>query len=301
MKTIHIPAAATAAALAISALTACNHTPDYDATGIFEATTVTVSSETTGKILRIDVAEGDSIVAGQLTAVIDTAVLVLQQKQILSQRQSARSSSPDISAQAASLRSQIAHQQQETDRQRQLLADGATTQQRYDNAEAALRSLQGQLDALLSTLGKNRTSIADNADALLYQSGQIAEQIAKSLVRSPLTGTVLVKYAEPGEFATPGKPLYKAANLDDIYLRAYLTASQLADVRLGQKVTVIADFGGDKQFEYPGTITWIAEESEFTPKSIQTRDSRANLVYAVKISVRNDGRLKLGQYGEVRL
>lgn len=301
MKTLHIPAATTAAALAIAALTACNHTPDYDATGIFEATTVTVSSETTGKILSLDVAEGDSIVAGQLTAVIDTAVLVLQQKQILSQRQSARSSSPDISAQAASLRSQIAHQQQETDRQRQLLADGATTQQRYDNAEAALRSLQGQLDALLSTLGKNRTSIADNADALLYQSGQIAEQIAKSLVRSPLTGTVLVKYAEPGEFATPGKPLYKAANLDDIYLRAYLTASQLADVRLGQKVTVIADFGGDKQFEYPGTITWIAEESEFTPKSIQTRDSRANLVYAVKISVRNDGRLKLGQYGEVRL
>lgn len=301
MKTIHIPAAATAAALAISALTACNRTPDYDATGIFEATTVTVSSETTGKILRLDVAEGDSIVAGQLTAVIDTAVLVLQQKQILSQRQSARSSSPDISAQAASLRSQIAHQQQETDRQRQLLADGATTQQRYDNAEAMLRSLQGQLDALLSTLGKNRTSIADNADALLYQSGQIAEQIAKSLVRSPLTGTVLVKYAEPGEFATPGKPLYKAANLDDIYLRAYLTASQLADVRLGQKVTVIADFGGDKQLEYPGTVTWIAEESEFTPKSIQTRDSRANLVYAVKISVRNDGRLKLGQYGEVRL
>lgn len=301
MKTIHIPAAATAAALAISALTACNRIPDYDATGIFEATTVTVSSETTGKILSLDVAEGDSIVAGQLTAVIDTAVLVLQQKQILSQRQSARSSSPDISAQAASLRSQIAHQQQETDRQRQLLADGATTQQRYDNAEAALRSMQGQLDALLSTLGKNRTSIADNADALLYQSGQIAEQIAKSLVRSPLTGTVLVKYAEPGEFATPGKPLYKAANLDDIYLRAYLTASQLADVRLGQKVTVIADFGGDKQFEYPGTITWIAEESEFTPKSIQTRDSRANLVYAVKISVRNDGRLKLGQYGEVRL
>lgn len=301
MKTIHIPAAATAAALAIAALTACNHTPDYDATGIFEATTVTVSSETTGKILSLDVAEGDSIVAGQLTAVIDTAVLVLQQKQILSQRQSARSSSPDISAQAASLRSQITHQQQETDRQRQLLADGATTQQRYDNAEAALRSLQGQLDALLSTLGKNRTSIADNADALLYQSGQIAEQIAKSLVRSPLTGTVLVKYAEPGEFATPGKPLYKAANLDDIYLRTYLTASQLADVRLGQKVTVIADFGGDKQFEYPGTVTWIAEESEFTPKSIQTRDSRANLVYAVKISVRNDGRLKLGQYGEVRL
>ena len=112
---------------------------------------------------------------------------------------------------------------------------------------------------------------------------------------------MLVKYAEPGEFATPGKPLFKAADLNDVYLRAYFTANQLADIKLGQKVTVIADFGGDEQYEYPGTITWIAQESEFTPKSIQTRDSRANLVYAVKISVRNDGRLKLGQYGEVRL
>ena len=112
---------------------------------------------------------------------------------------------------------------------------------------------------------------------------------------------MLVKYAEPGEYAVPGKPLLKIANLDDIYLRSYFTVSQLADIKIGQKVTVIADFGGDKQFEYPGTITWIAQESEFTPKSIQTRDSRANLVYAVKVAVKNDGRLKLGQYGEVRL
>ena len=249
MKHIYIPASIALTAL----LTACNSAPDYDATGIFEATTVTVSAETSGKILRFDINEGDSIIKGQQVAAIDTAVLVLQQKQILSQQQSARSSSPDIAAQVASLRD------------------------------------------------KTRTSISDNAAALMYQSEQIAEQILKSRITSPLTGTVLVKYAEPGEFATPGKPLFKAANLNDVYLRAYFTANQLADIKLGQKVTVIADFGGDEQYEYPGTITWIAEESEFTPKSIQTRDSRANLVYAVKISVRNDGRLKLGQYGEVRL
>ena len=115
------------------------------------------------------------------------------------------------------------------------------------------------------------------------------------------SGTVLVKYAEPGEFATPGRPLCKLADLDRIYLRAYFTTSQLAELKLGQIVTVIADFGCDKQYEYPGTISWIAQESEFTPKSIQTSDSRANLVYAVKILVKNDGRLKLGQYGEVRL
>ena len=116
-----------------------------------------------------------------------------------------------------------------------------------------------------------------------------------------MTGTVLLKYAEPGEFATPGRPLFKMADLDNIYLRSYFTASQLADIKIGQDVTVIADFGGDNRFEYPGKITWIAQESEFTPKSIQTEDSRDNLVYAVKIAVKNDGRLKLGQYGEVRL
>ncbi|MDE6803745.1 MAG: HlyD family secretion protein, partial [Muribaculaceae bacterium] len=144
-------------------------------------------------------------------------------------------------------------------------------------------------------------SISDTPAAIRYQSEHIGEQIARSTVSSPLTGTVLIKYAQRGEFATPGRPLYKIADLDNIYLRAYFTVSQLADLRIGQKVTVIADFGGEEQYKYPGTVTWIAQESEFTPKSIQTRDSRANLVYAVKIAVRNDGRLKLGQYGEVRL
>lgn len=288
---------------AISAflLTACHSTPDYDATGIFETTTVTVSAETSGKILSMTISEGDTIRKGENIAVIDTTMLVLQQKQIESQRQSAESVSPDISAQAAALRTQIAHQQHECERYSRLLADGATTQKQFDDVQAQLNVLRGQLNALLSTLGKNRSSISDNAVAIQYQSEQIEEQIAKSIIDSPLSGTVLIKYAEPGEFATPGRPLCKLANLDNVYLRAYFTASQLADIKIGQKVTVIADFGGDEQYEYPGVITWISQESEFTPKSIQTRDSRANLVYAVKISVKNDGRLKLGQYGEVRL
>ncbi len=287
--------------LAPITLTACHNTSDYDATGIFEATTVTVSAETSGKILSLDVAEGDNIQQGQNIAVIDTTLLVLQQKQLNSQRQSAESTSPDIAAQAAALRSQIAHQQHECDRFARLLADGATTQKQYDDAQAMLNTLRGQLTALLSTLSKNRSSISDNAVAIQYQSEQIEEQISKSIINSPLTGTVLIKYAEPGEFATPGKPLVKMADLNKIYLRSYFTASQLAKIKIGQQVTVIADFGGNEQYEYPGTITWIAEESEFTPKSIQTKDSRANLVYAVKVVVKNDGRLKLGQYGEVRL
>ncbi len=282
-------------------ITACNKTPDYDATGIFEATTVTVSSETTGKILSLDISEGDSIRNGQTIAVIDTAMLVLQQKQLNSQKMSVENSSPDIVAQVSSLRAQIAHQRHECERLGRLLADGATTQKQYDDAQSQLKVLQAQLDALTSSLSNNRNSISDNAVALQYQQEQLEEQIEKSTVKSPLTGTVLIKYAEQGEFATPGKPICKIANLNDIYLRSYFTVSQLSDIHIGQEVTVIADFGGDKQYEYPGTITWIAQESEFTPKSIQTKDSRANLVYAVKIAVKNDGRLKLGQYGEVRL
>lgn len=295
MKTIYTLAAA------LLILAGCDTAPDYDATGIFEATTVTLSAETSGRILSLDVAEGDSVTAGQTIAVVDTALLVLQRKQLESQRQAAESSSPDVAAQAAALRSQIAHQQNECDRFGRLLADGATTQKQYDDAQAQLTTLHRQLTALLSTLGKNRSSISDNTVAIQYQSEQIEEQISRSIIASPVTGTVLLKYAEPGEFATPGRPLCKIADLGNIYLRSYFTVSQLAGLAIGQEVTVIADFGGDERYRYPGTITWIAQESEFTPKSIQTRDSRANLVYAVKIAVKNDGRLKLGQYGEVIL
>ena len=282
-------------------LASCSSKPDYDATGIFEATTVTVSAETTGKILSISAEEGDSVIAESKVALIDTTTLALQRLQIMTEQQATESSSPDITAQVASLRTQIAHWQNETARQERLLADGATTQKQLDDARTQLRTLRDQLSAQLSTLGKNRSSISDNAIALQYRREQVEDQINRSKIISPISGTVLIKYAEPGEFATPGKPLLKLADLNNIYLRSYFTASQLAALKIGQKVTVVADFGGDEKYDYPGTITWIAEESEFTPKSIQTPDSRANLVYAVKIAVKNDGRLKLGQYGEVRL
>lgn len=282
-------------------MAACNHEASYDATGIFEATTVTVSAETAGKITDFAISEGDTVTINQTLAYIDSSLLILQRAQLLSKRQSAESSSPDIAAQAASLRSQIAHQESEVARQSRLLASGATTQKAYDDVKAQLRTLQSQLTGMLSTLTKSKSSIADNAEAMYYQIGQIEENISKCNITAPITGTVLEKYAEAGEYALPGKPLAKLANLNDIYLRSYFTANQLADIKIGEKVTVIADFGGDMQFEYPGRIIWIAEESEFTPKSIQTKDSRANLVYAVKIAVNNDGRLKLGQYGEVKL
>lgn len=285
----------------VLALASCRNSEKYDATGLFEATTVTVSAETSGKLVSFAVDEGDSLIAGRQVGLVDTTLLVLQRKQLHSQQLSTEKSSPDIAAQAAALRSQIAHQQNECDRIARLLANGAATQKQSDDANAGLRTLRGQLEGLLSTLDKNRSSITESASALQYQKEQVEEQIRKSRIIAPITGTVLQKYAEQGEYATPGRPLFKMANLNDIYLRCYFTASQLAHIRIGQEVTVIADFGGNEQYEYAGRIVWIAQESEFTPKSIQTQDSRANLVYAVKVAVKNDGRLKLGQYGEVRL
>ncbi len=279
----------------------CSENNDYDATGIFEATTVTVSAETSGRILSFPVEEGDSVYAGQQVAQIDSTMLMLQLAQLGSQRQSAISSSPDIAAQVASVKAQIAHAEEEKARVERLFAAGAATQKQYDDAAARLSTLQGQIQGMTSTLSKNRSAVSGNASAIQYQREQIEQQIERCRILAPESGTILCKYAQRGEFAAPGKPLFKMADLNRIFLRSYFTASQLADIRIGQKVTVTADFGGDSQFEYPGVITWISQESEFTPKSIQTRDSRANLVYAVKIAVKNDGRLKLGQYGEVSL
>ncbi|MDE5750855.1 MAG: efflux RND transporter periplasmic adaptor subunit, partial [Duncaniella sp.] len=243
------------AAIAALMLGACTGKPDYDATGIFEATTVTISAETPGKILSMPVSEGDTISVGQHIAVVDTAILTLQKKQLLSQRMAAESGSPDIAAQAEALRTQIAHQQHECERFERLLADGATTPKQVADAQAQLNTLRGQLTALLSTLGKNRSSISDNAVAIQYQTEQIEEQIRKSTITAPLSGTILEKYSEPGEYATPGRPLCKVADLGGMYLRAYFTVSQLADIHIGQQVTVIADFGGDERYEYTGTIT----------------------------------------------
>lgn len=287
--------------LSAALFVSCSKKPAYDATGIFEATTVTVSAETQGKILSMDVEEGDSVTVGQQLCQIDTVLLRLQGAQVGRQISATTASIPDIGAQVASLEAQIAHGRQELTRQKNLLADGATTQKNYDDAKASLTALEGQLKALRSTLAKSSAQAADNAEAMTFQQAQVRDHISRSSVVSPLSGTVLEKYAEAGEYAVPGKPLLKIADLGKIYLRSYFTTRQLADIRIGQEVTVIADFGEGETYEYPGRITWIAAESEFTPKSIQTEESRANLVYAVKVSVKNDGRLKLGQYGEVRL
>lgn len=279
----------------------CGPKIQYDAQGTFEATEVVVASEATGRILRFNVEEGMPVTNGATVGEIDSLQLHLQRKQLEAQLSALIGSRPDIKAQAASLREQIAKQQTERNRVKNMLRDGAATQKQLDDIEAQIRVLESQLTATLSTLGKTTAAIDDNAAALEAQIAAINDRIAKCRITSPVGGTVLVKYAEAGEFASVGKPLMKIADLDNIYLRAYFTSDQLGQLRLGDKVSVTADFGGDERYDYEGHITWISPESEFTPKTIQTKDSRANLVYAVKIAVKNDGRLKIGLAGEVIL
>ena len=280
---------------------ACGRSGDFDATGTFEATEVVVSAEAAGRILRFDAEEGDVLEAGRQVGAIDTVQLYLQKLQLERQRASVVSNRPDIAKQAASLREQIAKQQTERRRVENLLRDGAATTKQLDDIDAQIKVLNGQLEAQLSTLRNNAASIDENSSSIDLQIARIEDQLAKCRIASPVAGTVLAKYSEAGELASVGRPLMKVADLDRIYLRAYFTSDQLAGLKLGQEVTVTADFGGDSRIDYPGRIVWIASECEFTPKTIQTRDSRANLVYAAKIAVENDGRLKIGLYGEVRL
>lgn len=288
--------------IAILMLTAsCGKQTTFDAQGTFEATEIVVSSEATGKILHFEAEEGTLVEAGQQVGAMDSLQLHLQRKQLIAQQSALLNSRPDVKKQVSSLREQITKQKSELQRVENMLRDGAATQKQHDDINAHIRVLEGQLEATLSTLGKNTASINDNSASLEAQIAALDDRIAKCHIIAPTNGTVLVKYAEAGELATVGKPLMKIANLEKIYLRAYFTSDQLANIRLGDTVKVIADFGGDEQHEYEGRIAWISSESEFTPKNIQTKDSRANLVYAVKIAVKNDGRLKIGLAGEVLL
>jgi HlyD family secretion protein len=287
----------TAAMLAVS----CANEVPFDAQGTFEANEVIVSSEANGRILSFNVEEGEKVEAGMQIAEIDSVQLDLQRKQLMAQLSAVLGSKPDVKKQVASLREQIAVQKREQRRIKNMLKDGAATRKQKDDIDAHIRILERQLSATLSTLDKNTEAINSNATALEAQIAALDDMISKCRVVSPINGTVLVKYAEAGELASMGRPMVKIANLDKIYLRAYFTSDQLSNLKIGDELTVTADFGGNERYDYDGRITWISSESEFTPKTIQTKNSRANLVYAVKIAVKNDGRLKIGFTGEVNL
>lgn len=286
-------------AVTLFVFASCNNNKDtFDATGAFEATEILVSSEANGKIMELNLEEGDRLKAGALLGYIDSTQLYLKKMQLAAGLRSVDIRKPDIRKQIAALEQQIATSRTEQQRMENLVRAKAGNQKQVDDIVNNIKFLQKQLDAQYSTLNKTSGSADADAEGLLYQIMQLDDQLQKSCIVNPQTGTVLVRYAEPGEVTAVGKPLYKLADTDLLYLRAYITADQLSRLKLNQSVRVFADFGDSDRREYPGVITWISDKSEFTPKGIQTKDERANLVYAIKIAVKNDGYLKIGQYGE---
>lgn len=286
-------------ATALLSLAACNRGDgDFDATGTFEATEILVSSEANGKIMELNIEEGDRLDAGALIGYVDSTQLSLKKMQLSAGLRSVDIRKPDIRKQIAALEQQIATARTEQQRMENLVKAKAGNQKQVDDIVNNIKYLQKQLDAQYSTLNKTTGGADAEAEGILYQIMQLDDQLQKSRIVNPQAGTVLVKYAEPGEVTAAGKPLYKIADTDLLYLRAYITSDQLSTLKQGQTVRVFADYGEDDRREYPGTITWISDKSEFTPKGIQTKDERANLVYAIKIAVKNDGYLKIGQYGE---
>ncbi|WP_071146478.1 HlyD family secretion protein [Bacteroides ihuae] len=286
----------------VALLAACGRGGDeYDATGTFEATEVTVSAEAAGRLLNFNAEEGTVLHAGDQIGLIDTVQLNLKKLQLEASMKSVQSQRPDLNKQVAATKQQIATAEREKKRVENLLKAGAANQKQLDDRNSELAVLRKQLSAQTSSLQNSLQSLTEQGSSVGIQVAQIIDQLEKCHIMSPIQGTVLAKYTEAGELATIGKPLFKIADMEQIYLRAYITSAQLTEVKLGNKVKVFSDYGNDIRKEYQGTITWISSRSEFTPKTIQTKDERANLVYAVKVTVKNDGNLKIGMYGGLNL
>ncbi|MCF0180992.1 MAG: HlyD family efflux transporter periplasmic adaptor subunit [Muribaculaceae bacterium] len=288
-------------ALAVLAVSCAKEEKQCDASGVFEATEVIVSAKAQGEILSLNVDEGDQVKAGDVLGTIDSKKLSIQKEQLKLTQQSASNRQVDVNAQIASLEQQVANLKREKARFEGLLRDNAATQKQVDDLGYQISVAQKQIAALQNSLSSSNQSLESQSNAVGQQINLVDEQIGDATIAAPLAGTVLQRYCEPGEYATPGKPLFKIADLGEMTLRAYVTADQFNNLKLGQKVTVMID-GGDKGARtYDGIVSWIASRAEFTPKTIQTKDERANLVYAIKIKVNNDGFIKIGMYGDVKL
>ncbi|AEW00731.1 secretion protein [Niastella koreensis] len=295
-------------------VTACNrNTPKFDASGTFEVDEVIVSAEQNGKLLSFNVNEGQAIPAQQVVGIIDAENLSLQKEQIQASIEALHDKTSDVRPQVKLLQeqlnvqqSQLANMLHERTRIENLLKQDAATGKQLDDMNSQIEVLQRQMDVtrqqinvqMTNTSTQNRTVLSEKKP-LEKRVAQLSDQIKKAQIINPIGGTVITKYAEPGEVTSAGKALYKIANLDTLTLRAYITGTQLPQIKLNQTVKVMIDSGANAYRDYPGTITWVSDKAEFTPKTIQTKEERANLVYAIKVRVKNDGYLKIGMYGEV--
>lgn len=301
---------------AVVIMASCNTNKNtFDASGTFEADEVIVSSETNGRILQLNINEGDTIEKGKIIAIIDTSNLMLQKEQVEASISSLKEKTTDVAPQVQLLTDQIAVQQaqlagleRERIRTENLIKADAAMPKQLDDISTQIDVLKKQINVTNQQIKVQQTNTATQNKGILSEQpslqkrvAQLQEQLQRSNIINPRTGTVLTKYAEAGEVTTTGKALYKIADLSILRLRVYITGYQLSQVKLNQQVKVMIDNGAKDYKTYTGTISWISDKAEFTPKTIQTKDERANLVYAVKINVKNDGYLKIGMYGEVML
>jgi HlyD family secretion protein len=267
-----------------------------DAYGTFESTEITISSESAGKIIWLKAEEGTQLKIGDSVALIDTVQLSLKREALMAEKKAASNKADYITSQINVIEEQIKTSQVEKARLERLFKDGAATQQQIDNINGILAVYEKQI----SSIKTQNEPVLNEVDAYDKQIAQLDDQIKRSYIINPVNGTVLTKYSEANEIVMQGKALYKIADLDYIYLRVYMSGAQLPSLKLEQKVKVFVDKNENENKEYDGTISWISSNAEFTPKIIQTKEERVNLVYAVKVKVKNDSTLKIGMPGEVK-
>jgi len=278
----------------------CNNNKNVnDASGTFEATETIVSAEASGKILSLNVEEGNILNQGEQAGTIDSTQLHLTRMQLIQNQKAVLSGRPDAKAQLESLEKELENAESDRKRIENLVKGGVASQKQLDDADSRIAVIRSKMDGLRNTLSTTTSTLNEQGGTIAVQLAQVEDQLRKCIIINPITGTVLSKYANVFEMTAAGKPLYKIADLTVVRLRAYITASQFAKVKLGDKVKVSVDSEDGKSKMYDGVVEWINNKAEFTPKTIQTKDERANLVYAIKIKVQNDGFLKIGMYGEV--
>lgn len=279
----------------------CNNTGNQpDASGTFEAVETIISAQTNGILESYTVEEGQVLKAGELVGTIDSTQVYLKKQQLEAQINAVLSKRPNVAIQLAALREKLEHDITEQKRINNLYQSDAATKQQLDNINAKVAMDRKQIAAMESTLRISSSSLKTATTPITFQIAQLEDQLQKCKIINPIKGTVLTNYAEAKEMAARGKPLYKIADLSTLILRAYITGDQFAKVKLNQKVKVLVDNGKGDFRKYDGVVEWISDKAEFTPKTIQTKEERAHLVYAIKVRVRNDGYLKIGMYGEVK-
>jgi HlyD family secretion protein len=301
MYNIRITQTVASFAIGVAVLSCESNRTDFDATGMFEASEVIVSSEAGGKIVALNLEEGQSLTRGQQVGAIDSAQLRLQLLQLRENQKAVLAGRPDVQTQINATRKEIDNAKIEQKRTENLVKGGVANQKQLDDVNSKLAVLEARLAAQQNSLGITSSTLNEQSSAINAQVAILQDQLNKCRIINPTEGTVLTKYAMQDEMTLPGKPLYKIADLSTLTLRAYVSGNQLTELKVGQTVDVFVDAADGGYKNYKGTLEWVSDKAEFTPKTVQTKDERANLVYAVKIGVKNDGYLKLGMYGEVKL